>query len=67
MTALMTVDEVAALLALERETVWSLGREGALRFAVIRIGGPRGRMRFRRDLVEHWIEAGGPLQPAGAA
>lgn len=57
MKPLMTPEELAERLRIPLQSAWQLGREGALRHAVVRIG-PR-RMRFRRDLVEQWIEQGG--------
>ena len=61
---LLRPEQVADLLGVSRGTAWRLGREGALRFATVRIGGPKGRMRFRRDAVEHWLSAGGEASDA---
>ncbi len=69
---LLRPEQVADLLSVSLETAWRFGREGPLRFAVVRIGGPKGRMRFRRDAIERWIQTSGhdpevTPQPAGAA
>ena len=53
---LLTPEEVANQLQIALTTVWKLGREGALRGAVVRIG---TRMRFRPDAVAAYIAAGG--------
>jgi excisionase family DNA binding protein len=61
---LLRAEQVAEVLGVSRGTAWRLGREGALRFATVRIGGPKGRMRFRRDAIEHWLAAGGEASDA---
>jgi excisionase family DNA binding protein len=49
---LLTAEELADLLQIPLQSAWQLGREGALRGAVVRIG---TRMRFRRDDVEAFL------------
>ena len=65
---LLRAGEVAEILSIPAFSVYQLARDGDLRFAAVRIG--ERRLRFRSDLLESYIAAGGRSpddEPAGAA
>jgi excisionase family DNA binding protein len=53
---LLTASQVAGLLQIGERTVWRLLSAGAI-VAPVRIG---GATRWRRELLERWIDAGCP-------
>ena len=59
--ALLTTRQVADLLNCGERTVWRWSRSGVMPHPV-RIG---GAVRFRREEIERWIEAGCPRVDGG--
>ena len=61
-SALLTVRDVARLLALSERSVWRMSDAGKLPVPV-RIG---AAVRWRRAEIEQWISEGCPVIPRGA-
>ena len=50
----MTVSEVATWLRFSKDTIYDWVEQGKI--PAFRIGGPKGRLRFKREELERWFE-----------